>query len=48
MHFNMKSKNSLIFIPITFEEEVKRFTPNVYPEIRIHYVTKKNNLPVDQ
>jgi len=44
MHFIMKYKKSQAFISILFEEKVKRFTPDIYPNIRIHCVTRKSNL----
>ena len=39
MHFNMKHKNSATFLPISFDEKIKRLTTDVFPDIRIHCVT---------
>ena len=39
MHFNMKHKNSPAFLPISFDEKIKRLAEDVFPEIRIHCVT---------
>ena len=39
MHFNMKHKNSIAFLPISFDEKIKRLAEAVFPEIRIHCVT---------
>jgi len=48
MHFNIKYKKSPTFIPIMFEENVKRIVNDVYPKIKIHCVTKKNDLPPEK
>ena len=39
MHFNMKHKNSAAFLPISFDEKIKRIVEVVFPEIKIHCVT---------
>ena len=39
MHFNMKHKNSAAFLPISFDEKIKRLATDVFPEIKIHCVT---------
>ena len=39
MHFNMKYKNSIAFLPISFDEKIKQLATDFFPEIRIHYVT---------
>ena len=39
MHFNMKYKNSTAFLPISFDEKIKRLATDVFPDIRIHCVT---------
>jgi len=48
MHFNMKYKKSTAFIPISFDEKVKRIANGVYLEIKIHCITVKNDLPPDK
>jgi len=45
MHFNMKYKNSPLYLRISFDERVKRIANDIFPEIKIHYVTTKNDLP---
>ena len=39
MYFNMKHKNSPAFLPILFDEKIKRLAKDVFSEIRIHCVT---------
>ena len=39
MHLNMKHKNSTTFLPISFNEKIKRFAEDVFLEIRIHCAT---------
>jgi len=48
MHFNMKYTKSSAFIPVSFDEKVKRFSDGKFPKIKIHYVIVKNGLPSSQ
>ena len=46
MHFNMKYRNSKAYLPISFDEKVKRVSTEKFPNIKIHCVTTNNAFPV--
>jgi hypothetical protein len=48
MHFNMKYKNSPVFLPILFDEKVKTITRDLCSGVKIQCVTTRNDLTPEQ
>jgi hypothetical protein len=48
MHFNMKYRKTDVYLPISFDERVKRLSEDKYPDIKVHCVTTKNEFAADK